>query len=800
MNTIYFAISFLWAITSSTPEKGIDSLLNVQRERGGEYSAEIFQALDNARRQGLTTAETEDLRFLITYLPLSDIVTMKVNDLFENIRLARVAKARFAWGEQVSEDLFRHFVLPHRISQEPFVRGWREQFLGDLTPRVEDLTMTEAALEVNHWCHENASFKRSSGRDQDPLTTIRSGFGRCEEEMILVIAAMRSIGIPARSCSTPYWAHCDNNHAWVEVWTNGKWHYLGGCEPKKTLNDAWFTRSAGRAILVVSTAFGDYYGDEPVLKRYGRSTLINSTAVYGDTHDMNVSLFDSAGEPMIDQRVIFSLYNYGTMMPILSLKTDSSGMCTFNSGKGTLLLSAGKDDYSSLMITHAETDQADLHLTTTDIIQELTEIDYTPPPELPPLPKLEPTPEDSLFKVRLANEKTLREHHFWTVWAKEAGLMLPDDAEMKPDSLNILPLVEALESVTELDSNEVLDIMEKARGNWGLIYHFLMNEYPVVAQPAAYQGGSAPNSDELKMRWTLIKTLEKKDLRDFTEEVLMDHFRYSTIDFPLFSLRTVEYIESLGEEAGERYLDYVVKPRIDWEPSVEWREDLTIFFNSHPKLIKSKKDKKLIDWQQENIVIEEGVDRLASSLTPGWILSLERGRERDVERLYIGLCRVRGIPSRFNPVTRQLECWFNNEWIFIKVNKDDEEDKKDKKEPDAKGMLYIDAKPTVTADARISENQLPESPEDWHSTPSDSLHKVLYFRDWAVEKWNTDHFGAVDFGYHEPYTKIEWPQELPVGLYCLTTGFRAKDGSAPIKLIWFEIKEGEDTRVNLEFR
>ncbi len=252
---------------------GLDSLLNVQLERGGSTAAEIFQSIDSLDQTGLSAEQAADLRFLTAYLPLSDLASLSAGDLIENVRLSREARRRFPWGSQLDEPLYRHFVLPHRISQEPFIRGWRAQFLEDLTPRLRGLSMEQAVLEVNHWCHERATFEPSSGRDQDPLTTIRAGLGRCEEEMILVIAALRAVGLPARQCYTPYWAHCDNNHAWVEVWVDGKWHHLGGCEPRPKLDDAWFSRSSGRAMLVVSSAYGDYQGSEPVLRRYGASTI-----------------------------------------------------------------------------------------------------------------------------------------------------------------------------------------------------------------------------------------------------------------------------------------------------------------------------------------------------------------------------------------------------------------------------------------------------------------------------------------------------------------------------------------------
>lgn len=55
------------------------------------------------------------------------------------------------------------------------------------------------------------------------------------EESTFLVAALRSVGIPARQVYTPRWAHTDDNHAWVEAWADGKWYFLGACEPEPVL-------------------------------------------------------------------------------------------------------------------------------------------------------------------------------------------------------------------------------------------------------------------------------------------------------------------------------------------------------------------------------------------------------------------------------------------------------------------------------------------------------------------------------------------------------------------------------------
>ena len=90
-------------------------------------------------------------------------------------------------------------------------------------------------MEINLWCSGQASYRASDTRTASPLAVYRSGLGRCGEESVFLASVLRSVGIPARQVYVPRWSHCDDNHAWVEAWCGGKWHYLGACEPELSL-------------------------------------------------------------------------------------------------------------------------------------------------------------------------------------------------------------------------------------------------------------------------------------------------------------------------------------------------------------------------------------------------------------------------------------------------------------------------------------------------------------------------------------------------------------------------------------
>ena len=772
----------------------MDSLLEAQRLRLGDLNTTLFKVVDDEEyRNKFSLEELDDYRFLLAYLPLSDLAVMSGEDIIDNIHLARKAESLFNWGQDIPEELFRHFVLPHRISQEPFVNQWRKQFLNELQPLVKDLTMSNAALEVNHWCLSKATFQQTSGRDQDPLTTIRTGYGRCEEEMIFTIAAMRSIGIPARQCYTPYWAHADNNHAWVEVWTDGEWSYLGACEPAQNLSEAWFTRSAGRAMLVVSTAYGEYYGDEPVLKRYSRSTTINSTAVYGDVRKVSIELFNHKGKPQADQRVIFNLFNYGGFMPAIALNTDEFGRCELVSGYGSWIVSSGETNNIGIIDVSGNADLVELKLGSYRSESILKTIDYSPPKAPPPPNK---APHDSIFTACINRENDARESNLWNVWAVEAGLILEEGTSLKPNYEHLT----TLNFIVSLDSTKQTDMMTNSRGNWGNIYRFLSGNFPDGNGLLAFQISPFYSENEIQNRFQFLGTLSKKDLRDFDLSILEDHYFSNSLSCKLSIDRLSEFRRRIfpnkdDDQLKDIYLEYVLKPRIDWEPSSAWRGSLTDFFTSHSRLIDSKMDKRLLRWLKKNIEIEEQRDRLGPGLTPDHVLMLGRGSIKDVERCYIGLCRVRGIPARFNEVTNNLERWNGNDWDVVVIKS-----KKNESTADHQGSLFIDSVIFDPADV-INIDQMPDSPEDWHEpTESASEKEVLYYRDWVVQKWVKDHFSAMDFGYKKPFNEIEWPKKLSVGTYCLTTGIRQEDGSAKVKLTWFEVKKGRDTHQNLIFR
>ncbi|MFR6590822.1 MAG: transglutaminase-like domain-containing protein [Gallintestinimicrobium sp.] len=124
----------------------------------------------------------------------------------------------------------RRTVLSDQLEDISDCRSFYEQ----LKDRIAGLDEYQAAVEINYWCVEHATYEMADDRTAGPMTMYRSGKGRCGEESTFTVTALRSVGLAARQVYTPRWAHCDDNHAWVEVWVNGEWHFLGPASRKKT--------------------------------------------------------------------------------------------------------------------------------------------------------------------------------------------------------------------------------------------------------------------------------------------------------------------------------------------------------------------------------------------------------------------------------------------------------------------------------------------------------------------------------------------------------------------------------------
>ena len=343
-------------LSQYVPDEYLDGVA-VSLERAGRNGRELIDAITRAPE-----SDREALAFLVANLPSVDLATATADFLLETVSLSREARERFPWGSTVPQHIYLHYVLPPRVSQEP-LENWRGRLLEELTPRLAGLSsMEEAALEVNRWCGERVGFRPTQRRDQGVFETLASGYGRCEEMMIVHIAACRSVGIPAREAWTPYWTTCDNNHAWTELWIDGDWHYTGACEPRNALDDAWFSDRVGGAALLLSSVYGAATTEEEVYRAEERWSLVNSISHYAEAGTLSVVVTEG-GVPAVGTPVTVSVWNFGAVRAIARMDTDASGRAALSLGEGAYFICTGSSeayDWSLAEVRPGE--RADLEL------------------------------------------------------------------------------------------------------------------------------------------------------------------------------------------------------------------------------------------------------------------------------------------------------------------------------------------------------------------------------------------------------------------------------------------------------
>lgn len=353
------------ALAAVIPQIG-DGDLEQVLALAGTNRAQLEQALFSCQQKPFTM---EAMRFLIANLPASDLGVIKADVLVQHVEQAMQARGEFAYCKTYDDAMWAHYVLAPRVSQEP-LSPWRPYFLEQLRAAVATCaTLEEAALKVNEWSGKHVTYKPTQSRDQGPLVTLKSGYGRCEEEVIFYVCACRSVGIPARQAYCPYWSVGDDNHAWAEIMgSDGNWHYTGACEPRPALDDAWFNQTVKNAPLVVSVSFGApgstelrgglYYeneNQEEILSQQqtpgARFCLLNSTARYRETGRIVMRAPGAA----TDAKLGVYVFNYGALRLIARVPFQLE-VASIALGPGTFVLSLASSTGPASEVVEVEPD------------------------------------------------------------------------------------------------------------------------------------------------------------------------------------------------------------------------------------------------------------------------------------------------------------------------------------------------------------------------------------------------------------------------------------------------------------
>ena len=586
------------------------------------YRAEVendFQAKQAALPNGdlfavfndqMTPEEREALTFMYAYMPIGDITDYSGDFYLKNIRSSFQARNEMPWGDSIPEDIFHHFVLPVRINNENLDES-RMVFFDELKDRVKGLSLYDAVLEVNHWCHEKVIYTPSDGRTSSPLASVKTAYGRCGEESTFTVAALRSVGIPARQVYTPRWAHTDDNHAWVEAWVNGKWYFLGACEPEPVLNLGWFNGPAYRGMLMHTKVFGKYNGPEDVMERTDGYTEINVIDNYAPSAKAVITVTDANGKPVKDALVEFKIYNYAEFNSVARKKTDADGKCSLSAGKGDMLVWASKDGkFGYSKVSFGKDGEVTIALNKKPGDVETIALDIIPPVggSIP----AEVTPEQKEANAkRLLEEDAIRNKYVATFYTEEKA--------------------EALAKELGIDPMKTEDFMIGSRGNWMEIEKFL-RETPAEKRAQAM---------------ALLDVVSAKDLRDTPASVFADH------------LNNTPAVQS------EWFNEYIMNPRVANEFLTPYKS----FFaaNIEPSLAKQavENPQALVDWVKNNVSINDALNAQRIPIMPMGVWKSRIADKGSRNIFFVAVARSLGIPARIEPVARKIQYFKDNAWVDV---------------------------------------------------------------------------------------------------------------------------------------
>ena len=552
--------------------------------------------------QEMSEQQREALTFLYAYMPLGDITDYSGEFFLENIDYTFRAKEEMPWGKLIPEREFRHFVLPVRVNNENLDNS-RKVFYEELKDRVKNLSLHDAVLEVNHWCHEKVVYTPSDARTSSPLASVKTAYGRCGEESTFTVAALRSVGIPARQVYTPRWAHTDDNHAWVEAWVDGKWYFLGACEPEPVLNLGWFNAPASRGMLMHTKVFGRYNGPEEIMHQNPNYTEINIIDNYAPAAKASVKVTDADGQPVKDAKVEFKVYNYAEFYTVATKKTDDAGQTFLSAGKGDMLVWASKDGrfgYGKLSFGKDATLVLKLDKKAGESYS--LELDIVPPAEGANMPEVTAEQRDENNR-RMAIEDSIRNAYVGTFMS---------DASAREFAKKY-----------QLDEDAVAKILVASRGNHDVITNFMAR----LRSDKSKAGGI-----------DMLQRISAKDLRDVSLDVLIDH------------MQSHVYRENM-----DYFRRFIRNPRVANEMLTPYKAFFKEAIPEEDKATFKADWMKLVAWVSENIRVDANCNLGGAPISPAgvWKARVADAHSRDI--FFVSMARSLGIPSRIDEVTGKVQ-------------------------------------------------------------------------------------------------------------------------------------------------
>jgi len=520
-------------------------------------------------------------------------------------------------GLRYEPEFFLSYIARQSVSDEA-ITAYRKALLEDGLQEVINATNNnlDRFRATTLWCVSRLQFQQTSGRDQSPLDiTQKSLIGRCEEMQILLVAAARTVGLPSRPASTPWWAHMDNNHAWAEIFLDGAWHYTGDMDSAWFPDQTWFSGMIDKTVLILADGSLAAETDE-ILSTGKYDTVINSTRNYARERSrlMKLNIVDEQGKPVQAAKVIPMVFNWGSLRALCVLESDKEGKVQFTVGRGAFFISVFKDGQRTLRyVPSNQEEQVEINIT----LQDKEFADYTYLLDYPANP-MQWDNQPEAYRNAVQIEKKL--------WQEKAKAF--ETEATKPGALA---------------DSLCYDVAKACRGNNPAFWSFVKKtetvnpdflEFLLIGDPKFLWQASSQQFEALYENWLWFPE------DNFEEEVMLS--MYSPTVFYEELPRPVEYAK------GKAQL-YPKALRIDGTVS---REDVISTLKKLKKKHKINADKAL-----------SGLISLDIALRQKYLSQVQ------FRILACGILHANGYPTEFSRIPGLISVFVDGDWQYLNVNK-----------------------------------------------------------------------------------------------------------------------------------
>lgn len=602
-------MSYLFSIER---ENSIELEFNKLIDRLYDKKEEVMQGLDKCNDE-----EKIAVKYLYLTMPISDIADYSFEIFLDYAKHAIYLWKYGQYSENIPEDIFLNYVMHHRVNNEDIV-PCREFFYNEIKDRIKGKSMKDAIIDINYWCAQEATYQATDDRTISPMGVYKSAFGRCGEESTFGVTAFRSVGIPARQVYAPRWSHCDDNHAWIEVYCEGKWYFLGACEPEEILNKGWFTSASSRAMMVHSKWFDYVKSNEEEVGKFGMATTLNNLDLYANTTKLNIKIVDTEGNSIPNVNIDFEVLNYSEYCPIASLMSDDNGNASITLGLGYIHIYVYKNNICTdkIIDTRKLNDEVIYITLEKSIVYDLWEDFDSIAPLDAPINIDQPTKEQKeIGKYKFSLAKKMR-------------------LDKVKDFYNEDLTNEIIENC--IDKESMKDIFKLSRGNYNEVKKFILSNV---------------SKEEHEYKEDILKTLTVKDYRDFNSDILLSHLRYA--------------VKFKNKYEDKIFRKYILNPRIYFESLTCYREYINNYFTKEEKNLFTKNPNKIWEYINTNIKEKEEYEYKGICTSPVGCLKVKVGNKISKKILFVAICRTLGIPSRINNINSIVEFFDGSEFLSV---------------------------------------------------------------------------------------------------------------------------------------